>query len=150
MDGGFGWTAKDALSLYATYTGLFYLTPLIGVWIADNFLGQRRCVMIGGVAMVAAQFVLALPNSVVGDSALYVFWAGFEQAGELMNIYSQQYTDSIIGSFTVPTEWFQSLNPFFIITLAPVIASLWVKMGSKEPSSPIKFTAALFFLAEAN
>ncbi len=76
-----------------------------------------------------------------------VFWAGFEQAGGLMNIYTQQYTDRVIGSFTVPTEWFQSLNPFFIITLAPVIASLWVKMGPKEPSSPIKVALALFFIA---
>jgi POT family proton-dependent oligopeptide transporter len=76
-----------------------------------------------------------------------VFWAGFEQAGGLMNIYTQQYTDRMIGSFEVPAAWFQSLNPFFIITLAPVLAALWVKMGKKEPNSPVKFALALFFLA---
>ena len=47
-----------------------------------------------------------------------IFWAGFEQAGGLMNLYAQEYTDRMIGSFEVPTAWFQSLNPFFIITLA--------------------------------
>lgn len=76
-----------------------------------------------------------------------VFWAGFEQAGGLMNVYSQQYTDRMIGSFEVPAAWFQSLNPFFIIVFAPLIAMLWVKLGPKEPSSPVKFAMALFFLA---
>lgn len=58
-----------------------------------------------------------------------VFWAGFEQAGGLMNIYSQEYTNRMIGSFEVPAAWFQSLNPFFIIICAPILASIWVKMG---------------------
>lgn len=61
-----------------------------------------------------------------------VFWAGFEQAGGLMNVYSQQYTDRMIGSFEVPAAWFQSLNPFFIIVLAPIIAGIWVKLRSKR------------------
>jgi POT family proton-dependent oligopeptide transporter len=76
-----------------------------------------------------------------------VFWAGFEQAGGLMNIYTQQYTDRMIGDFEVPAAWFQSLNPFFIITLAPVLAAIWVKLGKREPNSPVKFALALFFLA---
>lgn len=76
-----------------------------------------------------------------------VFWAGFEQAGGLMNIYTQQYTDRMIGGFEVPAAWFQSLNPFFIITLAPVLAVLWVKLGKREPNSPVKFALAMFFLA---
>jgi dipeptide/tripeptide permease len=60
-----------------------------------------------------------------------IFWAGFEQAGGLMNLYAQEYTDRMIGSFEVPTAWFQSLNPFFIITLAPVVAAIWIKLGKK-------------------
>ncbi|MFA0698491.1 dipeptide/tripeptide permease, partial [Vibrio sp. 10N.222.49.C9] len=76
-----------------------------------------------------------------------VFWAGFEQAGGLMNIYTQQYTDRMLGSFEVPAAWFQSLNPFFIMLLAPLLAAVWVKLGKREPSSPVKFALALFFLA---
>ncbi len=64
-----------------------------------------------------------------------------------MNIYTQQYTDRMIGGFEVPAAWFQSLNPFFIITLAPVLAVLWVKLGKREPNSPVKFALAMFFLA---
>nr|WP_094751969.1 peptide MFS transporter [Psychromonas sp. CD1] len=76
-----------------------------------------------------------------------VFWAGFEQAGGLMNLYSHDYTDRVIANFEVPSSWFQSLNPFFIIILAPILAIIWGKMGPKEPNTPVKFALALFFLA---
>ncbi|MGL5947783.1 MAG: peptide MFS transporter [Aeromonas sp.] len=282
-NGGLGWTQADALKLYGLYTGLVYITPLIGGWLADTFLGQRRAILIGAVLMAAGQFTLALPHhlfpeqivtlfytglgliilgnglfkpnisSMVGDlyqegdhrrdgaftifymginlgsllagvicgaaathfgwqaafvgagigmlvslvmqvalSQRYlgdigcvpaaerakalrsqtdrkapltkqevdrikvimvlglftiIFWAGFEQAGGLMNLYTQDYTDRMLGNFEVPTAWFQSLNPFFIITLAPIVAAIWVKMGKKEPNSPVKFAFGLLFLA---
>ncbi|HHF3010673.1 TPA: peptide MFS transporter [Vibrio diabolicus] len=282
MNGGLGWSTKDALDLYGIYTGLVYITPLIGGYLADNYLGQRRSILLGGALMAIGQFTLALPADALGIGSLHsfylglgllitgnglfkpnistmvgdlykegdnrrdgaftifymginlgallagvvsgsvttsygwkagfvaagvgmiislvmqmvlaqswlgdigrepaakrdlsnknsttkqpltkeevnrlkvilvmslftiVFWAGFEQAGGLMNIYTQQYTDRMIGGFEVPAAWFQSLNPFFIITLAPVLAILWVKLGKREPTSPVKFAMALFFLA---
>ncbi len=76
-----------------------------------------------------------------------VFWAGFEQVYGLMNIYSQEYTNRMIGNFEVPAAWFQSLNPFFIIICAPILAALWVRMGKSEPNSPVKFALAMFSLA---
>jgi proton-dependent oligopeptide transporter, POT family len=48
--------------LYGTYTALTYLTGLIGGFFADNVLGQRRAVLIGGVTMAAGEFLLAVPN----------------------------------------------------------------------------------------
>jgi POT family proton-dependent oligopeptide transporter len=75
-----------------------------------------------------------------------IFWAGFEQAGGLMNIYTNEYTDRSIGDWEVPTTWFQSLNPMFIVIFAPVFAALWIKMGPKEPSSPAKFALGLVLL----
>ncbi|MGR3235008.1 peptide MFS transporter [Vibrio vulnificus] len=282
INGGLGWSTKDALDLYGTYTGLVYITPLIGGYLADNYLGQRRSILIGGALMAIGQFTLALPADALGLGSLHtfylglalliagnglfkpnistmvgdlyqegdnrrdgaftifymginlgaliagvvsgsvttefgwkagfvaagigmlislvmqmalaqswlgdigrepaakrdlaikksaqketltkeevdrikvilvmslftiVFWAGFEQAGGLMNIYTQQYTDRMIGSFEIPAAWFQSLNPFFIITLAPALAVLWVKLGKREPNSPVKFALAMFFLA---
>ncbi|MGB2078898.1 MAG: peptide MFS transporter [Vibrio sp.] len=282
INGGLGWSNADALQLYGMYTGLTYFTPVIGGWIADNFLGQRKSILIGGFIMAIGQFTLALPPSFAGEHVIsffylglallivgnglfkpnistmvgdlyqegdnrrdgaftifymginvgsllagivagtatshygwhagflcagigmtlslviqlifakkllgdigvipaavrdaarnksgkkepltqvevdrlkvilvmcvfvIVFWAGFEQAGGLMNLYSQQYTDRMLGSFEVPAAWFQSLNPFFIIICAPILASLWVKMGAHEPSSPVKFAMAMFFLA---
>ena len=49
--------------------------------------------------------------------------------------------------FEIAASSFQSLNAMFIIMLAPVVASVWVKMGSNEPTSPKKFALAMVFLA---
>ena len=76
-----------------------------------------------------------------------MFWVGFEQAGGLLNIFARDFTDRMIGSFELPATWFQSVNAIFIVLFAPIIASIWVRMGDREPSSPIKFMFALIFLA---
>ena len=76
-----------------------------------------------------------------------IFWAGFEQAGGLFTIYASDFTDRTIFGFEVAASSFQSLNAMFIIMLAPVVASVWVKMGSNEPTSPKKFALAMVFLA---
>ena len=69
-----------------------------------------------------------------------VFWAAFEQAGGLMNLYTDKYIYKDVLGWEVPTSWFQSLNPFFIITLAPLFAFIWVKLArsNKEPSAIFK------------
>jgi proton-dependent oligopeptide transporter, POT family len=45
-----------------------------------------------------------------------------------------------------PSSWFQSVQPVFVILLAPVFAWLWVRLGPREPSSPAKFAFGLFFI----
>ena len=264
---GFGWTQAEALKLYGLFTGFVYFTPLIGGWLADNYLGQRKSVIIGGLVMAAGQFTLAAaipgnlqlfyiglvllvlgngffkPNisTMVGDlypegdarrdgaftifymginagaflaplvcstlgedpakgwaygyfaagvgmilsviiqlllarkylgeigvvpaahraAALaggekkpltpdevdrlrvifmlfvfiVLFWAAFEQAGGLMNLYAAEKTDRMIGAFEVPAGWFQSLNPLFIVLLAPLFSVAWSKLGEIGPQS---------------
>src|SRR6185437_16829530 len=56
---GFGWSRADALEFYGTYTGFSYFAPLIGGWLADNLLGQRRAVVLGAFIMAAGQFILS-------------------------------------------------------------------------------------------
>lgn len=56
---GFGWEAKDATTLYANYIMFVYLSPLIGGWIADKFLGYRRAVMVGGFFFMAGHLLLS-------------------------------------------------------------------------------------------
>ena len=48
------------------------------------------------------------------------FWAGFEQAGSSLSLYTDKYIDRTIGGFEIPTSWFQSVNPLFIVTSTPV------------------------------
>ncbi len=57
--GGFGLPREEALAVYALFTGLVYLTPIIGGWVADKFLGKRKTVYIGGLVMAVGQFMLA-------------------------------------------------------------------------------------------
>ena len=70
-----------------------------------------------------------------------LFWGLFEQAGGSFNLYTDRYVD--IGG--VPASIFQSINPIYIILLAPLFAWLWTALGRRglEPSAPAKFGLAL-------
>jgi POT family proton-dependent oligopeptide transporter len=296
---GLGWDSAQALTLYAWYTGLIYFTPLFGGWLADNFIGQRKAVIIGGLVMALGQFALASPLGSMGTSAAWsldslgiafpetatsvyvglllmiignglfkpnistmvgdlyqqgdarrdgaftifymginvgafiaplvcstlgedpaygwrvgffaagigmllsviiqlafaqryigdigrepaaarslklaggtkhpltsderdrlrvifvififvvMFWAAFEQAGGLLNLFADKYTDRELGSFTVPTGWFQSLNPLFIVLLAPFFSMLWSRLGEsgRNPKTPVKMCIGLMQVA---
>ncbi|HXV41048.1 MAG TPA: peptide MFS transporter, partial [Steroidobacteraceae bacterium] len=74
-----------------------------------------------------------------------IFWATFEQAGGLLNLFADKYTDRSVGAFTVPTGWFQSLNPLFIVLLGLPFSMLWSKLGErgKNPATPVKMYLGL-------
>ena len=76
-----------------------------------------------------------------------VFWSLFEQAGSTLNLFAQRSTRNEILGFVFPASWWQSLNSLYIILLVPLMAWLWVRLGSKDPSSPAKFTFGLLFAA---
>jgi POT family proton-dependent oligopeptide transporter len=77
-----------------------------------------------------------------------LFWGLFEQAGGSMNLF----TDRFVDRAGVPAGIFQSINPIYIILLAPLFAGLWQWLGSKgrEPSAPAKFGLALAQMGFAN
>ena len=70
-----------------------------------------------------------------------LFWGLFEQAGGSINLYTDRYVDRS----GVPASLFQSINPIYIILIAPLFAALWIKLGRRglEPSAPAKFGLAL-------
>jgi POT family proton-dependent oligopeptide transporter len=262
----------DALHLYAWFTGMVWFSPILGGWLADNYIGQRRAVQIGCLVIATGQFLLsaAVPGnfplfvaglvvlvfgngffkanistmvgslyeqgdarrdgaftifymginigafiapficSTLGEDPAYgwrygymaagfamllafllqtflgrallgeigvqpsvkqaaaagidlskpltkeefdrlrviftvfifcvLFWTAYEQQGGLMNLYAQQKIDRLIGDFEIPAGWFQSVNPFFIVTLGPIFAALWEWLGARgrNPASPVK------------
>jgi POT family proton-dependent oligopeptide transporter len=279
---GFGWDDAAALRLYGDYTALVYLTPLIGGWLADNYLGQRICVIIGGIIMAAGQFVLAkavpgslslfyvglglltvgngffkanistmvgdlyrkgdarrdggftifymginvgallapLVCSTFGEDAAYgwsygyfaagcgmclsvviqllfarrmlgdlgvkpsakralaasggkhaplthierdrlrvvfmlfvfvvLFWASFEQAGGLMNLYAADKTNRFLtATYEIPAGYFQSVNSIFIVLLAPIFAGIWSRLArvGRNPAAPVKMVFGLLLTA---
>jgi POT family proton-dependent oligopeptide transporter len=72
-----------------------------------------------------------------------IFWASFEQAGSSLNLFGERNTDRHVLGYEFPASWFQFVQPFFVITLAPLFAWLWLALGRHEPSSPAKFSAGL-------
>lgn len=269
-------SAQKAGNIYGLYTGLVYLTPILGGYIADRYLGQRRCISIGAIFMIIGLFLLAFGtkdlflislflmiiangffksniSSVLGllygnnnekkDSAFTIFymginlgafisplvcgtlaakfgykygfaaagigmliglllykifenkllgtnglkpiikennaskieaesitntsseksffsllflmlftipfWVCFEQAGSSLTLFAQYQTNRNILGFEIPTGYFQSLNPLFIITLAPLVSIFWdfLRNKAKEPSSVEKFATALFLIS---
>jgi POT family proton-dependent oligopeptide transporter len=273
---GLGWTDGQALAFYGWYTAFVFLTPVIGGWLADRYLGQRLSVAIGGTLMMVGQFLCALKSEpllyvalvflVVGngffkanistmvgqlygrgdprrDSAFTIFymginlggmigplicgtlaekvdwslgfasaglgmalgvliflalkgrllgevgtfgyeqkktaagkvltgpltkeerdrvivifviaffviafWAAYEQAGGLMNLFTDRKIDRMLLGHEVPTTTFQSINSLFILLLAPPFAILWPWLAKrkKEPSTAAKMGFGLLQLA---
>jgi proton-dependent oligopeptide transporter, POT family len=292
---GLGWPEPQALRLYGWYLGIVYGTAIFGGWIADNWLGQRKSVILGGLIMAAGQFLLAAPLDTLGTSGAFslpalgiafpetptsfylglvgmcvgngffkpnissmvgdlypqgdarrdgafvifymgintgaflaplvcstlgedpaygwrvgflaagigmllsviiqlafaqryigdvgrkpgavrslalaggtkhpltkaerdrirvifvifvfvvIFWATFEQAGGLMNLFAEKHARREVGGFLTPTGWFQSLNPLFIILLGIPFSMLWTRLGERgrNPSTPIKMSLGL-------
>jgi proton-dependent oligopeptide transporter, POT family len=278
--GGLGWTQESASRLYGWFTGLVYLTPVLGGWLADRYLGTSRSLIIGSALLTLGYFTLALgplfvglglvavgsgffkPNgyTLVGqlyaagdprrDSGFTVyymainvgallgplicawlaadprygwsyafatagaamlvglifylwsrdrrlaglglpppkrpataaagvpltpgerrrilaiaiitvfvvfFWLAFEQVGSSLNVFAARRTERSVGGWIagivpggeIPAAWFQAINPFFILLLAPIVAGMWRRLGRRAPSTPAKMALGLLLLGLA-
>jgi len=243
-----------ASQIYGFYTGLVYLTPILGGLIADRALGQRKTVIIGASLMAIGHFMMAFedlfllalfvlilgngafkPNISTQVGALYatgdarrdrafsifyvginlgaflaplvcgtlgeeygwhygfaaagvgmttgliiylsatpalpadalnkraapqgplsheawraigailalmlpvsLFWGIYEQQGNTIVLWADQFTERHIGAFDIPVTWFQALNPFMIFAFTPFVVSLWRLQGEREPSTVTK------------
>ena len=260
---GLGWSSKEALALYGWYGMFVYFTGIFGGAIADNWLGQKKSVLLGGILIILGQFSLAIdgmntfyggllllvcgvgllkPNisTMVGslykhgdarrDSGftifyiginvgavlaplivgyygekigwhlgfslagfgmilgqiVYVFgrkhltgvgellskskehahlaskpltkiekdrmlvmflaflivmffWAAYEQAGGLMNLYARDKIDRSVMGFEIPTSFFQSLHALYVVILGAPMAYFWVRWSKKGKESSSLF-----------
>jgi POT family proton-dependent oligopeptide transporter len=107
------------------------LPAVLALWFGLSKDDERR--------RYGAMFVLLIGS--------ILFWAIFEQAGLTIALFAEKLTRSEIAGWVFPSAWFQSLNPLFVILLSPIFAALWMKLGDRQPSSPVKFGVALVFLA---
>ncbi|MBP7174448.1 MAG: peptide MFS transporter [Cloacibacterium sp.] len=289
MEGGLGIDPQQATLIYGFFTGFVYFTPLIGGWLADNYIGQRKAITIGGVIMMIGQLVLFMLNTQTGlyiglllliigngffkpnistlvgglykdgdprrDSAFSIFymginlgamiaplligvltddifstkdgsgkiisygyrygflaagigmflgqilfntlatkylgtlgvepaaknknkivetenklpedpkaerqritvifvffffaiffWAGFEQAGSSLSLYTDKFIDRTVLGYTIPTSSFQAVNALFIVVLAGVFGWFWNTPLGRRLSTPSKMGLGLIFL----
>ena len=76
------------------------------------------------------------------------FWSLYEQGGSTLTLFAERNTDTSLLGYDFPASWMQSLNPIYIICgLAPAFAWLWLRLGTREPSSTAKFALGLAFMA---
>jgi POT family proton-dependent oligopeptide transporter len=78
--------------------------------------------------------------------AAALFWSVFEQAGSTLNLFADRDTRTTFLGWGYPSSWFQSVNSLFIWVFAPVFAWLWIRMGRRQPSTPVKFALGLILV----
>jgi POT family proton-dependent oligopeptide transporter len=128
------------------YTGALTVTP---TQIADaaGYLLLVGTVLFFGWLFLSGDWTKAERRRLYAIGVLFVaagvFWSLFEQAGSTLNLFADRDTRTSLLGWTFPSSWFQSLNSLFLIALAPVFAWLWIRLGRREPSSPVKFGAGL-------
>jgi POT family proton-dependent oligopeptide transporter len=115
-------------------------------------IGQRKVAPVGRAA-VEAEAKSRQPLTpaerqrmmVVAILVVFImtFFFVFEQAGTTLNLFAADHTRCEIAGFRFPSAWLQSVNSIWLLLLAPIVSSLWVRLGRREPSSPVKFTLGL-------
>lgn len=138
-----------------------YLTSIIGIAIVWQMVQRHTIVewllVVGIVGSFIAIFYFAFsqPDKVVRDRLMallllivftIVFWALFEQAYGSLNLFADRVIDLNIFGWEILAPYFLSLNSLFIITLAPVFAWLWIKMGKYNPNTAVKFGIAILMV----
>jgi len=116
-------------------------------WIRFGYIGVPVAAILwfGSRGGVTARRIAAI---LVFFVAAMIFWAIFEQAGSTISLFGDMLTDRRLpGGGQFPASYFQSVNSAFVFLLAPAFAWIWVRLGSGQPSSPLKFTLGLGFAA---
>jgi proton-dependent oligopeptide transporter, POT family len=158
-----GLTPKDAPAaankpLYM-FGGLiiFSLISVALIYVEANVFSYLFYLLLGSISLIALlifsdKTLSALEKkkvSVIFVVSFFVifFWSAFEQAGASLTFFAEEQTNRTLGSYTIPSSFFQSLNSTFVVAFAPLFAWLWLKLGKYEPGSPAKMALGLFLLA---
>jgi POT family proton-dependent oligopeptide transporter len=135
----------------AALFGLFVVDPVLlarsaaGFIIGFGVIYFAYILLLGGIDAEQRKRVILLGILFIFSA---VFWSGFEQAGSSLNIFAERHTDLNVFGWEMPASWLQSVNPIFIILLAPVFAAIWIRLGMRnlDPSLPFKFGLGLVSL----
>lgn len=78
-----------------------------------------------------------------------VFWAAYEQAGGLMNLYARDSVNRVVLGFEIPTSWFQSLHALYVVIIGAPMAWLWLRWGKmgKESSAIFKMAVGMIVMS---
>ncbi|WP_447587618.1 peptide MFS transporter [Microbacterium lacticum] len=132
---------------------------LTGVIRADNL---AVIVIIAVIVAAVAYFAVLLTSKRVtsdersrvwGFLPLFItsvaFWSLYQQQFTVLTVYSDQRLDRNLFGWEMPVSWVNSINPILIILLSGVFAAIWAKLGSRQPSTPVKFGLATMVMGAA-
>ncbi len=135
--------------------GSFLVVPIFTLLINAELV-TSYILVIGGIGIIGYLIISSLraENKQDGQRMIVfiflfffhmIFWMLFEQAGGSLNILTDRY----VNLHGLEASQLQSLNPLYIILLAPVFSWIWAKLRkvNREPSTPIKFLFGLLQMA---
>ncbi|WP_432889729.1 peptide MFS transporter [Kribbella sp. CA-245084] len=140
------------------------LVVVVGILISGILPAARYALAVAVISALAAiaYFVIILGSGrlteversrVLAFIPLFIasaaFWSLYQQQFTVVTVYSDQRLDRNIFGWEMPVSFVQSINPVMIIILSGVFAALWTKLGSRQPSTPIKFSAGLAIMGVA-
>lgn len=151
---------KDAFFAGMTRTQIIVLTSLVTVPVFAFLINYEEItnwiLILSGVAVLGYVLYFVVTDNTKEDGqrmlvflALFFFhmyfWLLFEQAGGALTVLADRYVNK--QGFTAGQ--LQSLNPLFIMLLAPVFSWIWLKLSKsgKEPRTPLKFFYGLLQIA---
>lgn len=139
----FALIATGTIPFSASGFGYYYAFVLAGI----GFVYFAYLLLFGGLTGDEKKRVLVIAVLFIFAA---IFWSAFEQTPTALNLFANDFTDRTLGGAlsaenSIPATWFQSVNSFWIILLAPVIAAFWTGLGNRniDLSSPVKFAIGL-------
>jgi POT family proton-dependent oligopeptide transporter len=137
--------ASEAAAAGSGVIGYLAALPLLGKALLTCFAAAAIGMPIWAYrAGSKAEFQMMLVASILIAMSV-VFWTLFELAGSALTLFAERSVDRSIFGWDMPGGSVQVFNPIFIVTLAPIMAALWVGLGRRdaEPSIPVKFSIGL-------
>lgn len=146
----------NVLQLVLWIAGAVVLFTLFLNWFNGDIIGSiiySACIVIPGFVIsdssltkIERQRILVI--YIIAFFVIF-FWAAFEQAGISLTYFAEEQTNRNVLGWIMPASWFQSFNAVFVVLLAPLFSTLWIKLGQKnmEPASPTKQAIGLFLLS---
>ncbi|MEW2459176.1 peptide MFS transporter [Microbacterium sp. K41] len=132
---------------------------LTGLVHADNL---ALIVIIGTIVAAIAYFAVILSSHRIDATersrvwsfvplflTSVAFWSLYQQQFTVLTVYSDKRLDRNLFGWEMPVSWVQSINPVFIIILSGVFAAIWTKLGTRQPSTPVKFGLAAIIMGAA-
>jgi POT family proton-dependent oligopeptide transporter len=110
-DGGWAWSRKSALELYALYTGLVYLTPIVGGILADKVFGHRVAVLLGALLMTLGHASMAFdtPMTFYVGLGLLIIGNGFFKPN-ISSMVGQLYANNAEKKDGAYTIFYMGIN----------------------------------------